>query len=64
MTRYTSLRRAQVRLTAELVRLVKARHFEVMVIERLGHFSMSESPKQFRHYLLPVLDRVATDGAG
>jgi hypothetical protein len=25
---------------------------------------MSESPRQFRRYLLPVLDRIATDGAG
>jgi hypothetical protein len=62
LTRSTSLRRAQVRLTAELARLVKARHFEVM--ERLGHFPMSESPRQFRRYLLPVLDRIATDEAG
>jgi hypothetical protein len=30
----------------------------------LGHFPMSESPRQFRRYLLPVLDRIATDGAG
>src|SRR5882672_1847958 len=49
-------------LTAELARLVKARHFEVM--EGLGHFPMSESPQQFRRYLLPVLERIATDGAG
>jgi pimeloyl-ACP methyl ester carboxylesterase len=41
-------------LTAELV---KATHFEVM--EGLGHFSMSESPQQFRRYLLPVLERIA-----
>jgi pimeloyl-ACP methyl ester carboxylesterase len=49
-------------LTAELARLVKARHFEVM--EGLGHFPMSESPQQFRRYLLPVLERIATDEAG
>ena len=49
-------------LTAELARLVKARHFEVM--KGLGHFPMSESPQQFRRYLLPVLDRIATGGAG
>ena len=30
-------------LTAELARLVKARHFEVM--KGLGHFPMSESPR-------------------
>jgi pimeloyl-ACP methyl ester carboxylesterase len=49
-------------LTAELARLVKARHFEVM--KGLGHFPMSESPQQFRRYLLPVLERIATGGAG
>ena len=49
-------------LTAELARLVKARHFEVM--EGLGHFPMSESPGQFRRYLLPVLERIARDGEG
>jgi pimeloyl-ACP methyl ester carboxylesterase len=49
-------------LTADLARLVKARHFEVM--KGLGHFPMSESPEQFRRYLLPVLERIATDGAG
>jgi hypothetical protein len=25
---------------------------------------MSESPQQFRRYLLPVLERIATDEAG
>jgi pimeloyl-ACP methyl ester carboxylesterase len=49
-------------LTAELARLVKARHFEVM--KELGHFPMSESPQQFRRYLLPALERIATGGAG
>jgi pimeloyl-ACP methyl ester carboxylesterase len=44
-------------LTAELARLVKATSFQVM--EGLGHFPMSESPLQFRRYLLPVLDRIA-----
>ena len=44
-------------LTAELAKLVKATSFQVM--EGLGHFPMSESPGQFRRYLLPVLDRVA-----
>lgn len=45
-------------LTAELARLVKATSFQVM--EGLGHFPMSENPAQFRRYLLPVLDRIAT----
>src|SRR6266851_1078781 len=49
-------------LSAELARLTKARHFEVM--QGLGHFPMSENPLQFRRYLLPVLERIATDGAG
>lgn len=44
-------------LTAELARLTGARHFEVM--KGMGHFPMSESPAQFRRYLLPVLDRIA-----
>ena len=43
-------------LTAELARLVNATSFQVM--EGLGHFPMSESPVQFRRYLLPVLDRI------
>jgi pimeloyl-ACP methyl ester carboxylesterase len=44
-------------LTAELAKLVKATSFQVM--EGLGHFPMSESPLQFRRYLLPVLERIA-----
>ena len=38
----------------------------VTVMERLGHFPMSENPEQFRRYLLPVLDEIADrdpDGA-
>jgi pimeloyl-ACP methyl ester carboxylesterase len=46
-------------LSAELARLTKARHFEVM--QGLGHFPMSENPLQFRRYLLPLLDRIAVD---
>jgi pimeloyl-ACP methyl ester carboxylesterase len=44
-------------LTRELARLTGARHCEVM--QGLGHFPMSESPAQFRRYLLPVLDQIA-----
>ena len=44
-------------LTAELAKLVNATSFQVM--QGLGHFPMSESPQQFRRYLLPVLDRIA-----
>lgn len=47
-------------LTAELARLTKARHFEVML--GLGHFPMSESPQRFRRYLLPLLDRIVAEG--
>ena len=43
-------------LTAELAKLVNATSFQVM--KGLGHFPMSESPQQFRRYLLPVLDRI------
>jgi pimeloyl-ACP methyl ester carboxylesterase len=31
---------------------------EVMVMERLGHFPMSENPEQFRRYILPVLEKI------
>ncbi len=44
-------------LTAALAWQVKATHFEVM--RGMGHFPMSESPREFRKYLLPVLARIA-----
>ena len=47
-------------LTAELARVTGARHFEVM--KGMGHFPMSESPVEFRRYLMPVLDRIAAEG--
>jgi pimeloyl-ACP methyl ester carboxylesterase len=31
---------------------------EVVVMKELGHFPMSENPKQFRRYILPVLERI------
>jgi len=31
---------------------------EVTVMKGLGHFPMSENPRQFRRYILPVLDRI------
>ena len=31
---------------------------QVTVMERLGHFPMSENPEQFRRYIAPVLDDV------
>jgi pimeloyl-ACP methyl ester carboxylesterase len=31
---------------------------EVTVMQELGHFPMSENPKQFRRYIVPVLDRI------
>jgi pimeloyl-ACP methyl ester carboxylesterase len=47
-------------LSAELARLTRARHFEIM--QGLGLFPMSENPSQFRRYLLPLLDRIAVEG--
>lgn len=41
----------------ELAEQIGARHFQVM--QGLGHFPMSESPEQFRRYLLPVLEAIA-----
>ncbi|WP_395708659.1 alpha/beta fold hydrolase [Reyranella sp.] len=46
-------------LTAEVARITKARHFEVM--RGMGHFPMSESPVEFRRYLLPILDRIIAE---
>ncbi|MGD9880607.1 MAG: alpha/beta fold hydrolase [Reyranella sp.] len=48
-------------LTAEVARITKARHFEVM--RGMGHFPMSESPAEFRRYLLPILDRIAAEAS-
>ena len=28
------------------------------IMEKLGHFPMSETPAQFRRYLLPLLNRI------
>ena len=47
-------------LTAELARATGARHFEVM--KGMGHFPMSESPVEFRRYLMPILDRIVAEG--
>ena len=33
---------------------------EVEVMERLGHFPMSENPEQFRAYIMPVLEKIRT----
>jgi pimeloyl-ACP methyl ester carboxylesterase len=35
---------------------------EATVMEKLGHFPMSENPAQFRRYLLPVLERIRGSG--
>ena len=32
---------------------------QVTVMRELGHFPMSESPQQFRGYIMPVLDAIA-----
>jgi pimeloyl-ACP methyl ester carboxylesterase len=37
---------------------------EATVMERLGHFPMSENPEQFRRYLVPVLERIKALGEG
>ena len=31
---------------------------EVTIMERLGHFSMSENPEQFKRYITPILERI------
>jgi pimeloyl-ACP methyl ester carboxylesterase len=31
---------------------------EVVIMEALGHFPMSENPAQFRHYIAPILERI------
>ena len=46
-------------LTAELAKAVNATSFQVMA--GMGHFPMSENPARFREYLLPVLDRIASN---
>ena len=35
---------------------------EVTIMERLGHFPMSENPEQFRRYILPVLAKIKAAG--
>jgi pimeloyl-ACP methyl ester carboxylesterase len=32
---------------------------EVVIMEALGHFPMSENPAQFRRYIAPILERIA-----
>ncbi|MFV0295313.1 MAG: alpha/beta fold hydrolase, partial [Hyphomicrobiaceae bacterium] len=31
---------------------------DVKIMERLGHFPMSENPEHFRTYILPVLEKI------
>ena len=31
---------------------------EVVIMEQLGHFPMSENPAQFRRYIAPILERI------
>jgi pimeloyl-ACP methyl ester carboxylesterase len=35
---------------------------EVTIMRELGHFPMSENPRQFRGYILPVLERIRAAG--
>lgn len=32
---------------------------EVTVMEQVGHFPMAENPRQFRMYILPVLEKIS-----
>jgi pimeloyl-ACP methyl ester carboxylesterase len=36
----------------------KIKGADVTIMERLGHFPMSENPAKFRQYLLPVLNKI------
>jgi pimeloyl-ACP methyl ester carboxylesterase len=36
---------------------------EVVIMEQLGHFPMSENPAQFHRYIAPVLDRIVQQGS-
>ena len=31
---------------------------EVTIMKEIGHFPMSENPRQFRRYILPVLEKI------
>lgn len=44
-------------MSREVADLVGAAHFEIM--PDMGHFPMSENPVSFRHYILPVLEKIA-----
>ena len=35
---------------------------QVTIMEKLGHFPMSENPGQFRHYIAPVLEQIRQRG--
>src|SRR5262249_4837872 len=37
---------------------------EVTVMRELGHFPMSENPRQFRGYILPVLEKIRVAKGG
>ena len=36
---------------------------QVVIMEQLGHFPMSENPAQFRRYIAPILDRIVQNAA-
>jgi pimeloyl-ACP methyl ester carboxylesterase len=38
----------------------KIKGAEVTIMREVGHFPMSENPRQFRRYILPVLERIRT----
>jgi pimeloyl-ACP methyl ester carboxylesterase len=35
---------------------------ELAIMKELGHFPMSENPRQFRSYILPVLEKIRNAG--
>jgi pimeloyl-ACP methyl ester carboxylesterase len=36
----------------------KIKGAEVTIMREVGHFPMSENPRQFRRYILPVLEKI------
>ena len=43
-------------LTEELAKCIKGCYYQKM--DGIGHFPMTENPKQFMKYLSPVLDKI------
>ncbi len=45
---------------ADTIRTAEKIGIEAVIMEEVGHFPMSENPAQFRNYLIPVLESIAT----